>query len=146
MKDYELLCVDCSLRLCIAIFGTHPPNTVNHCSACRYKGDKGVFQVKKRLRVKLTYFKPTGKLYGEGQMEMPGNMPLHELWSIIKGLISARQLPGLKEGHSEYMVHVEVPGHPHECPHILNADNATDGTRLEFLDQALNEGNGVYKP
>ena len=145
MSEYELLCTDCSVRLCIAVYPS-PKNLMCQCNSCGYRGDKGVYQVRERLNVMLTYFKPSGKFYGEGEMTMPGSMPLHELWSIIDGKISAQQLPGLKEGHSEYMVYVDVPGHPHRCPHILNADSAVDGTKLQFLDQALNEGDGTYRP
>jgi hypothetical protein len=71
----------------------------------------------------LTYFLPTGKYYSSSEdLTVPGTMPLYEIWSIIDGKISAESLPGLIKGHSEFIVLVEVPGHPHNHPHLMNVD------------------------
>lgn len=85
--------------------------------------------------VELTYFKDTGKYYSSGRLEVPDVLPnaigglpagevtpLFEIFSLVRHLSHARSLPGLVEGHSAFHVLVDVPGHPHQHPHmVLNA-------------------------
>lgn len=85
--------------------------------------------------VELTYFKESGKYYSEGKLEVPDTLPnaigglpaghvtpLFEINTLVRHLSHARRLPGLVENHSAYHVLVNVPGHPHEHPHmVLNA-------------------------
>jgi hypothetical protein len=74
----------------------------------------------KYLTVKLTYFKPRGKYYSEGEFTVDAAQPLHKIWDTIDEMIKDRKLPDLIEGHSPYIVLVNVPGHMHEHPILLN--------------------------
>lgn len=91
------------------------------------------------MRVNLTYFKETGKLYSEGALEVPDVLPvpigglkagevtpLFEIWHLVRHLQEARRLPGLITGHSAFHVLVEVPDHPHAHPHLLLVDAFPD--------------------
>lgn len=84
------------------------------------------------MRVKLTYFKPTGKFYASGEFD--SQCPSHELtrypewiigpylhaiWVEVAVLVEAKRLPGLEEGHSDFLVSVDVPDHPHNHPHLI---------------------------
>lgn len=70
------------------------------------------------MLVKLSYFKPTGKWYSDGEMTVDP-MPLYEIWGRVASLAQGRLLPGLQEGHSEFIVLVDVPDHPHAHPHLI---------------------------
>lgn len=82
--------------------------------------------------VKLTYFKPTGKYYASGEYEtkLPArdlrhpqsSLPapyLHEIWAEVEAMIELRRCPDLVEGHSNFLVAVDVPDHPHNHPHLI---------------------------
>lgn len=88
--------------------------------------------------VKLTYFKPTGKYYASGEYET--KLPHHwlklavktesgmteasaphlfEIWAEVEAMIELRRCPDLIEGHSDFLVAVDVPDHPHNHPHLI---------------------------
>jgi hypothetical protein len=76
--------------------------------------------------VKLTYFRPSGKYYDESQYEtseksdLAGtNPPIYRIFIEVARLRSERRLPGLREGHGDYAVAIDVPDHPHRHPHLL---------------------------
>lgn len=83
------------------------------------------------MKVKLTYFKPSGKFYAEGEYETklpaddlqhpPGARApaLFKIWEEVAQLRAERRLPGLINGHSWFTVAIDVPDHPHAHPHIL---------------------------
>jgi hypothetical protein len=73
------------------------------------------------MQVKLDYFRKDrpGKWYSEGELEVDETLPLYEIWEHIDWLREHRRLPSLIEGHSDYIVLVNVPGHRHEHPHLL---------------------------
>lgn len=82
------------------------------------------------MLVKLTYFKPTGKYYaiGEYETQLPAYLIgaldvrapyLHEIWAEVAEMIEARRCPGLVEGHSHFLVSVDVPDHSHNHPHLI---------------------------
>jgi len=75
---------------------------------------------RKLLTVKLTYFRPRGKYYSEGEFTVEATQPLYKIWETIDRMIKENSLPGLVKGHSPYIVHVNVPGHIHEHPILLN--------------------------
>jgi hypothetical protein len=97
------------------------------------------------MLVKLTYFKPTGKYYtsGEYTTEIPpiqlGNSvqgavhgpPLWKVWDEVKGMLEAKRLPGLVDGHSDFWVLVDVPDHPHNHPHLVLSGRWFAATRRE---------------
>ena len=139
---YTKICRECSIKYIIPTSGMVRVGS-RRCHWCGELCDD-LLRAEKTMNVKLTYFKPSGKYYSEDrELELPAGTPMHEIHALIDGKISARKLPGLKEGHSEYIVLIEVPMHPHNCPHLLNADSSTS---TNFLSQALNEGDGVYRP
>lgn len=83
------------------------------------------------MKVVLTYFKPSGKYYAGGEYEtkvestdfgwpMGASGPaLYRIWDEVDGMKTAKRLPGLREGHSDFTVLVDVPDHPHRHPHII---------------------------
>ena len=71
-----------------------------------------------KMIVKLTYFKATGKYYGEGIFEAL-MFPLFEIWDEVRKKMDMKCLPGLIPVHSDFIVLVEVPGHIHEHPHLM---------------------------
>jgi hypothetical protein len=74
----------------------------------------------RRHRVNMTYFKKSGKFYDEAWISVPGDMELHQIWELVRRMRSEGRLEGLVEGAGrEFMILVNVPGHPHEHPHII---------------------------
>ena len=68
--------------------------------------------------VKLDYFKDTGKWYTEGEYETP-EKSLYEIWDEVREMMDKGKLPGLIEGHSEFIVLINVPDHPHDHPRLI---------------------------
>ncbi len=68
--------------------------------------------------VKLTYFKPSGKYYSDGEYES-NKEDLWEIWNEVEQKRESGHLPGLIEGHSPFIVSVDVPDHPHNHPHLI---------------------------
>jgi hypothetical protein len=58
--------------------------------------------------VPLTYFKSSGKFYGEGTLTLPV-MPYYEVIKVVQDLITKSELPGLSTGHSRFTVLVATP-------------------------------------
>lgn len=83
------------------------------------------------MKVKLTYFKPSGKFYAEGEYETrlsaddlqhpPGARApaLFKIWEEVAQIRNERCLPGLISGHSWFGVLIDAPDHPHRHPHFL---------------------------
>jgi hypothetical protein len=87
------------------------------------------------MRVKLTYFKPGGKYYSSG--EYTTDLPVHdighpashprstnspylfEIHNEVRRMAEERRCPDLVEGHSQFLVLVDVPEHPHNHPHLI---------------------------
>ena len=73
-----------------------------------------------RYHVNMTYFKKSGKFYDEAWISVPSDMELHQIWELVRRMRSEGRLEGLVEGAGrEFMILVNVPGHPHEHPHII---------------------------
>lgn len=69
--------------------------------------------------VKLDYFKESGKWYSEGEY-ISTQFDLYRIWSEVETKLRRHTLPGLMVGHhDDFIVSVNVPGHPHEHPHLL---------------------------
>ena len=62
-------------------------------------------------KVKLTYFKQSGKYYSEGEYET-NKRYMYEILDEVKDLLRDKQLPGLMVGHSDFITLIEVPDHP----------------------------------
>jgi len=70
--------------------------------------------------IELTYFKPNGKYYTEMDYECKEfHTNLFDYWNHILKLKLQGKLPGLVEGHSDFIILVEVPKHPHNHPHLI---------------------------
>lgn len=89
--------------------------------------------------VKLSYFKPNGKWYSDAEYTTSLEQ-LFGIWAEVRALRDAGRLPGLIEGHSPFIVSVDVPRHPHRHPHLVMLAEG------DPLGDALNSGSGVYKP
>lgn len=70
------------------------------------------------MRVKLTYFKNSGKYYSEGFYKT-SKEELFEIWDEVRSMLSDGIRPGLCDGHSEFHVLVNVLGHKHNLPHLF---------------------------
>ena len=70
------------------------------------------------MRVNLTYFKQSGKFYSEGTYTT-NRKELFEIWYDVALLMQDKELPGLMPGHSNFIVSVDVPEHPHRHPHLI---------------------------
>lgn len=83
------------------------------------------------MLVKLTYFKPNGKYYSEGEYETkvePTDLvhpkgtrgpALFLIWEEVAQLKERQLLPDLRAGHSDFTVLIDVPDHPHRHLHLL---------------------------
>lgn len=79
-------------------------------------------------RVELTYFKPSGKYYTDGEYRST-KADLDDIWDEVRGFEAERKLPGLVKGAHGYLILVNVPGHPHEHPKLI----VTEQMRLELM-------------
>jgi hypothetical protein len=68
--------------------------------------------------VKLTYFKTSGKFYSNAKYKTT-KWHLHEIFEEVAELKLAAKLPGLVEGHSDFIVLCRVPKHPHNHPALF---------------------------
>lgn len=74
----------------------------------------------KILTANITYFKRNGKFYDKGTFKVYAEWPLFRIWELAREMRDNGQLPGLVDGAGkEFMVLVDVPGHPHEHPYII---------------------------
>ena len=71
------------------------------------------------MKVYLTYFKQNGKYYSDGHYETQKSSLL-DIWEEVRIMIRERKLPDLTEGHSEFIVSVDVPEHEMNHPHLFN--------------------------
>lgn len=69
------------------------------------------------FKVKLTYFKDTGKYYSEGEYESRC-LQLYAIWDEVRDMLRKGKRPGLVDGHSFPYVLIEVPDHPHAHPRL----------------------------
>lgn len=60
------------------------------------------------MKVRLTYYKPSGKYYSEAEFEHHGSTI--DLIQEVNEALEERRLPGLTGNHSQFFVHVETDG------------------------------------
>ena len=70
------------------------------------------------MKVNLIYFKQSGKYYSEGSYET-NRKELYEIWYDVSLLMQDKELPGLMQGHSNFIVSVDVPEHPNNHPRLI---------------------------
>lgn len=68
--------------------------------------------------VKLSYFKPSGKWYSDGEY-MAEHKPLFQIWEDVKRMRDEGHLPDLVKGHKDFIVSIDVPDHEHNHPHLI---------------------------
>jgi len=95
------------------------------------------------MKVVLQYFRESGKWYSEGEYNTD-KKHLFDIWEEVLSMVRTKRLPGLVEDHSDYYVLIDVPQHPHRHPHLIVLKPYTGVNRV--LDEALNSGDGTYKP
>lgn len=84
--------------------------------------------------VNLTYFKPNGKFYSNGDY-ISEKEHLFEIFEEVAQIQKEKKLPGLYEGHSDFAVYIRVPDHPHNHPHLLPALSDDAVARAEAVEQ-----------
>jgi len=72
-----------------------------------------------KRKVKLTYFKQSGKYYSEDDSYVTEKDALYEIWDEIRDMMAKGKRPGLVDGYNDFYVWISVPGHPHDHPHLL---------------------------
>lgn len=73
------------------------------------------------MNVNLTYFKSSGKYYSNGRYTTH-KQQLFEIWGEVRNMQVRKELPGLSPGHSDFIISVDVPDHPHRHPHLILVD------------------------
>lgn len=82
----------------------------------------------KRLLIDLSYFKTNGKWYADATFNYTGMHedvapdkypPLYRIWEYVEQMSKEKHLPGLVDGHSDFIVWIQVPDHPHNHPHLI---------------------------
>ena len=69
--------------------------------------------------IKLDYFKPdTGKWYASGGADVDIDA-VHDAWTLVREWNTLGGLPGLSEGSNGWLIHVQVPTHPHDHPRMI---------------------------
>lgn len=69
------------------------------------------------MRVELTYFTQSGKYYTSCSYSTE-KIDVWEIHLEVQDMVSQRRLPGLVDGAHGFLVHVNVPDHPHNHPHL----------------------------
>lgn len=70
------------------------------------------------MRVHLTYFKQTGKAYADESYESEWDNLL-DIHREVRNMHAARKLPGLVEGHSNFIVLIQVPSFDDHYPRLI---------------------------
>lgn len=73
------------------------------------------------MKVRLTYFKPSGTYYSDGEYDYLADEKtlMLDIWQDVAEKLEVRQLPGLIPGHDPKIVLVDVPDHPNNHPHLV---------------------------
>lgn len=73
--------------------------------------------------VKLTYFKDTGKFYGDGEFTVDASKEMFHIFEIVRNLQRRGRLPGMVDGATFAFILVNAPGHRNDHPALIVADN-----------------------
>jgi hypothetical protein len=60
------------------------------------------------MRVKLTYYKTTGKYQGGGDFDLPDNTPVYEVPSLVLEMLNRGERPGLCDGPHSFHTLVQI--------------------------------------
>ena len=72
--------------------------------------------------VNFMYFKPSGKYYSEGEWQVPGDKPMHEIFIEARKKLDDGDTPGLKPGGTRFHCVISAPGHIHDHPMLWIGD------------------------
>ena len=64
------------------------------------------------MKIKFTYFKDTGKYYGEGDEEVAGDYPAYTGFELARRMVREGNLPGLASTSWDGTILVEIEGLP----------------------------------
>lgn len=70
------------------------------------------------IKVKLTYFKRSGKYYTEGEYETEHQW-LHDIADEIRKMRIEGNLPGINGAGSEFIIHVDMGDAPNAVPALI---------------------------
>lgn len=71
-------------------------------------------------KIKLSYFRPSGKFYASGELMWPDDQAMFKLFDHIKYLQQEGDLPGLvKFGGKAFYIHVDADMHPRDYPALI---------------------------
>jgi hypothetical protein len=73
----------------------------------------------KTLKVKLTYFRKSGKYYSNGKFDVPDDTPYFVIIEKVRKMQRDGKLPGLAQGYTNVLIYIRCPGHEHDHPRIL---------------------------
>jgi len=95
------------------------------------------------ITVTLTYFKASGKYYSQAEIYAATIDRPWEIYEHVRKLLKAGNLPGLIAGHSNFTVHVHIPGGvPAVISEFTPPENLSSEhrTMLDLLDYPNAEG------
>lgn len=72
------------------------------------------------MLINLTYFKKSGKYYGDGSYETT-HTNMHDIFDEVRDMWSKRDLPELMKGCTRFTVHID-PQDDTGYPAIINGD------------------------
>lgn len=70
------------------------------------------------VKIKLDYFKESGKYYSSGEYES-NHLMMYDVYDEVREMAKTGHLPGLVEGCTEFTVLVTVPNHPCGVPQLI---------------------------
>ena len=72
------------------------------------------------IKIKLQYFKQTGKFYSDGEFEVPDDTHMYQVFNRVRFLQEHGMLPGLiVNGGREFRIYVDGDLHPLGYPAII---------------------------
>jgi hypothetical protein len=73
--------------------------------------------------VDLQYFKPMGKFYTEGKIEVPETWQMYQISDHVENLRNSGEVPGLikRTNHNFYSVYINAENHPNGYPVLINS-------------------------
>ena len=121
----KIVCITCADKHLIPTKSPIKPHWTGSCRCERcgeLKRAEFLRYETERFVVYLTYFKPNGKFYATSKFELDAGRPIHEIFDLVQEKAVAQKLPGLNEGHDEYIVLIDIPAHPHNYPQLVNTE------------------------
>ena len=70
-------------------------------------------------KIKLLYFKPSGKWGYEGELEWVDHSSMFSLREHVKNLTATNNLPGLSSGSWEGPIYIDASEHPLGFPQLI---------------------------